>query len=163
MDQTSSNLEGTVISPAIRREFGDVFSMRTATNSQESWLPLTSLCSVPPNHQTLSADGDDAGLGGVTTRRLPDGTIGDFVRKPSTPTSSDRIVMILISQKESKYQTKQLIYEPKLKQIGFYCNILLSVFYVVLSCEPKRSMIFEALKLFFLHSQHQRRVGWLVS
>ena len=60
MDQTSSSLAGTDISPAMRLEFGDVRSMRTATSSQESSSDelFTSELSVPPNHQTLS-DGDD--------------------------------------------------------------------------------------------------------
>ena len=63
MDQTSSSLVGTVISPAIRRELGDVRSMRTATSSHESSSPDTSLDSVPPNHQTFNADDDDEGFG----------------------------------------------------------------------------------------------------
>lgn len=46
----------TMISPAIRRELGDVRSILTATSSHES--PV-SVVSVPPNHHTLSAEDDD--------------------------------------------------------------------------------------------------------
>lgn len=64
MFQTASNGAGTEISPAIRRELGEVRSIRTATSSHESpSLFLLSLCSVPPNHQTPKAveeEEDDA-------------------------------------------------------------------------------------------------------
>ena len=63
MDQTSSKLAGTMMSPAILRELADVRSIRTATSSQESSLSLTSFCSVPPNHHTFKdvvvVDDDD--------------------------------------------------------------------------------------------------------
>lgn len=48
-----------MISPAIRRELRDVLSIRTATNSQESPL-CVSVASLPPNHQTFNAVGEDS-------------------------------------------------------------------------------------------------------
>mmetsp|Transcript_23671 Transcript_23671/g.43993 ORF Transcript_23671/g.43993 Transcript_23671/m.43993 type:complete len:104 (+) Transcript_23671:767-1078(+) len=72
MDHTASMGAGTAISPAIRLEFGEVLSILTATNSQDSALSI-SLCSVPPNHHTFNAEeeGDDDDRDGVdgTERR----------------------------------------------------------------------------------------------
>jgi len=57
MAHTSSTGFWTMISPAMRRELGDVFSIRTATSSQESSSSVPS--SAPPNHHTFSAVVDD--------------------------------------------------------------------------------------------------------
>ena len=79
MDQTSSKLAGTMMSPAIFRELADVRSIRTATSSQESSLSLTSFCSVPPNHHTFKdvvvvVDDDDDARG--TFERPPVAIVG---------------------------------------------------------------------------------------
>lgn len=52
MAQTSVNGASTTISPLIRRELGEVRSMRTATSSHSSPLSVSDWVGVPPNHQT---------------------------------------------------------------------------------------------------------------
>lgn len=66
MAQTSWRGASTTISPLIRRELGEVRSMRTATSSHSSPLSVSDWEGVPPNHQTerevevgFGGDGDD--------------------------------------------------------------------------------------------------------
>ena len=73
MDHTASKGAGTEISPAIRREFGEVRSIRTATNSHESPSLLLSVCSFSAVEEEEEEEGGEiAALGLCSCHRVSD-------------------------------------------------------------------------------------------
>lgn len=65
MAHTSESGASTTMSPLIRRELGEVRSMRTATSSHSSPLSVSDWEDVPPNHQTERAVDVVVGVVGV--------------------------------------------------------------------------------------------------
>ena len=59
MAHASSNGLLTIMSPAIRRELGDVRSILTATTSHDSSFSVVLDSALPPNHHTLRVEDED--------------------------------------------------------------------------------------------------------